>query len=220
MITLFSIALAAPTLMVSPLTAGAPAEVRGTGMTAGQELWLHVSTQGPGSGPCRGQVCLDIRNPQRVGRAVAGPNGVASVFFDVPLAAQGKELAFQAVVPGAGEVSDVALTLVGAAPVVRELVDADAVLTGDVGDELGNAFTLSVTDIAGVPTLPCGTVHQSRRRAHAHAHAHAARSARGSPGKPQRFGDNAFRADAQLHYPGALPGGANLHCRHHRRGIV
>jgi hypothetical protein len=150
------VALAAPALTVSPLTSGAPAGASVNDLDPGERVLLIASVRGLGDGPCFGPICVDLVSPIRVGTAAADGAGVAMVRFDVPGAAGGTTVAFQAVLQDRATVTPPVPALVAAGgPGATELglADADAVLTGAVGDQLGDATTLHVQDVHGVPTL-------------------------------------------------------------------
>lgn len=149
-------ALAAPALTVSPLTSGAPAGASVNDLEPGERVVLIASVRGLGDGPCVGPVCVDLLSPVRVGAAVADGGGVAVVRFDVPGVPDGTAVAFQAVLQDRAAVTPpVPARVAGGGPPATELAlaDADAVLTGAVGDQLGDVFTLTVQDVHGVPTL-------------------------------------------------------------------
>lgn len=76
-------------LWVDPFVPGEQATIEVTGALPGQEVWVALSTQGRGVGPCRLGLCVDLRAPRLVGRVVADVDGVATLALTVPAGASG-----------------------------------------------------------------------------------------------------------------------------------
>jgi len=153
--SLFSVALAMPTLVVEPLVAGEVGTIQATGMTPGDELVLIGTGLGQGVGPCIQGVCTDLLDPRRVGSAIADDDGVATVTFSQPRNRGGKTATYQGIVFATGTVTPTVQAVIAEAPAVveRSLDEADAVLSGLAGDEVGSTYSLSVGDVDGASTL-------------------------------------------------------------------
>lgn len=86
------------------------------GAPQGQQVFLFVSTRGPGPGPCHpsGAVCLDVRSPVMIGSVTTDSTGEGDILVNVPATARsGATIWLQAVwVDGA----------TGAASEIRETV--------------------------------------------------------------------------------------------------
>jgi hypothetical protein len=119
--------LAIPTVAAAPIPAsGGPVLLTVDGLDPAETVWLVAGSR-TGSGPCFGALggeCLGVRNPTRLGSAVADAAGHAELTATFPALPVGRDVAIQAAVPrGVGGVdsvlSAVLLTEVGA-------VDLDA----------------------------------------------------------------------------------------------
>ena len=160
-------------LWADPLLQGEATHLRAEGASPGQEVWFAGSRAGLGQGPCRLGLCLDVRSPILLGRAVADADGVATLRVNVPATVSGA-IYLQAMAWGPSGVTQVVST-----EAIAPDADRAALLAGvnriDMGGALLGAYVVHedrafpvITDAAGTPFVAAARVNSGKVLTAAH----------------------------------------------------